>query len=112
MVRPRKPADAAGRGCAMSTQAIARVADAEVANGKATVAIVYLHDKRAVHIVCSCCGTVSTDTYAADSSDDEMFTVRWNANVRANAHARHGTHRAERIACETRSGNGAALTAA
>lgn len=96
----------------MSTQAIVRLADVEVANGEATVAVVYLHDKRAVHIVCSGCGTVSTDAYAADTSDDEMFTVRWNANVRANAHARHGTHRAERIACGTCAGNGTALTAA
>lgn len=96
----------------MSTQAIVRLADAEVANGEATVAVVYLHDKRAVHIVCSGCGTVSTDTYAADTSDDEMFTVRWNANVRANAHARHGTHRAERITCGTCSGNGVAPGAA
>lgn len=96
----------------MSTQAIVRVADAEVTNGKATVAVVYLHDKRAVHVVCSCCGTVSTDTYAADSSDDEMLTVCWNANTRANAHARCGTHRPERIACEVCSGHGVAPAAA
>lgn len=96
----------------MSTQAIVRVADAKVANGEATVAVVYFPGKRAVHVVCSCCGTVSTDTYAADASDDEMFTVRWNANVRANAHARHVTHRAERITCGTCSSNGTALTAA
>jgi hypothetical protein len=96
----------------MSTQAIVRVADAKVANGEATVAVVYLLDKRAVHVVCSCCGTVSTDTYADDASGDEMFTIRWNGNVRANAHARHGTHRAERITCGTCSDNGTAPTEA
>lgn len=81
----------------MSTQVIVRLADTEAADGEATVAVVYLHDKRAVHVVCSGCGTVSTDTYAADASDDEMFIVRWNANVRANAHAEHAVHHAEQI---------------
>lgn len=81
----------------MNTQAIVEVADTEVANGEATVIAAHLPGKHAVHVVCSRCGTLSTDTYTADVGSDEMFVIRWNANVRANTHARHGTHRAERI---------------
>ena len=91
----------------MSTQAIVKVADTKVADGEATVAIVYFPGEHAAHVVCSCCGTLSTDTFAtdADSSDTfitgrgggEAFVARWNANVRANAHAEHGVHRAGQV---------------
>lgn len=91
----------------MSNQAIVRVADTKVADGEATVIIVYFPGEHAAHVVCSCCGTLSTDTYATevDGTDTfvtglgggEMFVIRWNANVRANAHAKHGVHHAERI---------------
>lgn len=91
----------------MTAQAIVRVADTKVADGEATVIVVYFPGEHAAHVICSCCGTLSTDTCAADADNadtfvtglggGEMFTIRWNANVRANAHAKHGMHSAERI---------------
>ena len=81
----------------MSTQAIVKLADTKVADGKATVAIVYFPGEHVAHVVCSRCGTLSTDTFITGLGDGEAFVVRWNANVRANAHAKHGVHHAEQI---------------
>jgi hypothetical protein len=83
----------------MSTQAVVKTADTEVADGEATVITAHFPGEHAIHVVCSCCGTLSTDTYAVEARDGgmgEMFVARWNANCRANAHAKYGEHPAAR----------------
>jgi hypothetical protein len=67
--------------------------------GEATVITAHFPGEHAIHVVCSCCGTLSTDTYAVEARDGgmgEMFVARWNANCRANAHAKYGEHPAAR----------------